>query len=77
MLVLLEGQGYILTMLAAHLQGKAFLSPVSVLASSRWQGYKLGLRHSLRLYFFVAVVLAIAAIYEAIVVVRILPMLAP
>jgi hypothetical protein len=74
-LILLEGQGYVLTMLAAHLQGKAFLSPVSVLAGSRWQGYQIGVRQSLRLYWFVAAALAVAAIYEAIIVVRVLPLL--
>ena len=75
LLILLEGQGYVLTMLAAHMQGKAFLSPAGVLASSRWQGYRIGVRLSLRLYVLVAVALAVAAIYESIIVVLILPRL--
>jgi hypothetical protein len=75
LLVLLEGQGYVLTMVAAHMQAKAFLSPASVLASSRWHGYRIGVRRSLRLYLLVAAALAIAAIYESIIVVLILPRL--
>ena len=75
LLLLLEGQGYVLTMLAVHMQGKAFLSPVSVLASNHWQGYRLGVRRTLRLYLLVVTVLAIAALYEAVLVVEILPRL--
>lgn len=63
--LLLEGQAYILTMLAVYVQGKAFLWPDSVGVASHLQGYVTGLRLSARLYLLVVLVLAVAAIYEA------------
>lgn len=73
LLVLLEGQGYVLAALAAYVQGKAFLFPATVGAASRWQGYRAGLQWTGRHYLLIAVTLAIAAIYEAIIVVLVLP----
>lgn len=63
--LLLEGQAYILALLAVYVQGRAFLWPDSVGASSRRQGYVTGLKLSARLYLLVIVALAGAAIYEA------------
>ncbi len=63
--LLLEGQAYILSMLAVYVQGKAFLWPDSVGAANRSQGYVTGLKLSARLYLLVVLVLAVAAIYEA------------
>jgi hypothetical protein len=63
--LLLEGQAYILTMLAVYVHGKAFLWPHSVGVASRAQGYVTGLKLSARLYLLVVLVLAVAAIYEA------------
>jgi hypothetical protein len=74
-LLLLEGQGFILAMFASYVQGKSFLFPAGVGAEGRWPGYKLGLKHSLRLYALVAAALAIAAIYEAVIAILILPRL--
>ena len=76
LLILLEGQGYVLTMLAAYIHGRAWLWPASVDAASRWQGYKIGIRRSVLLYLLIAATLAVAAVYEAILVVVILPRLA-
>jgi hypothetical protein len=64
--LLLEGQGYILAMLAVYVHGKSLLRPASVGATGRVQGYVTGLKLSLRLYVLVAIVLAAAAIYEAV-----------
>lgn len=76
LLIFLEGQGYVLTMLAAYVQGKSFLLPASVAAAGRWQGYRMGVSRSLRLYLLVSITLAVAAIYEAVIVIVVLPRLA-
>jgi hypothetical protein len=75
-LLLLEGQGFILAMFASYVQGTSFLFPARVGAEGRWHGYKLGLKHFLRLYVLVAAALAIAAMYEAVIAILILPRLA-
>ncbi len=72
-LLVLEGQGYVLAMLAAWVQGRAFLSPHTVGAADRGQGYVLGIKRALRLYLLVGLVLAIAAVYEAIIAIVIIP----
>ena len=74
-LIFLEGQGYVLAMLATYVQGKAFLFPTSSGASGRWKGYRMGLQRTVQLYPLVALQLAIAAIYEATVVIVIKPLL--
>jgi hypothetical protein len=67
--LLLEGQGYILAMFAAYVHGKAFLRPRSVGLTSYLRGYVAGLKLSARLYLLVVIVLAVAAIYEALEVI--------
>lgn len=62
--LLLEGQAYILVLLAAVIQGRALFSPRTVDATSRRQGYWYGLKLTLQLYKLVLLVLAVAAIYE-------------
>ncbi len=74
-LLVLEGQGYVLAMLAAWVQGQAFLSPQSVGAADRGQGYLIGIKRALHVYVLVALVLAVAAIYEAMIVITVLPLL--
>ncbi len=74
-LLVLEGQGYVLAMLAAYVQGRAFLSPQSVGAESRKRGYWLGVKRSVRLYWLVVLTLVIAAVYEALIAIFILPKL--
>jgi hypothetical protein len=63
-LILLEGQGYVLGALGVTLQGRAFLWPRSVGASSRGQGYLYGLKEQARVYLLIVPVLLIAAVYE-------------
>lgn len=65
LVLILEGQAYILAMLAAYVQGKAFLWPRSVGAATRRQGYGLGVKRSVRIYVLVVLLLAVAAVYEA------------
>jgi len=69
LVLILEGQAYILAMLAAYVQGKAFLWPRSVGATTRRQGYGVGAKRSARIYMLVVLLLAVAAIYEALEVI--------
>jgi hypothetical protein len=69
LVLILEGQAYILAMLAAYVQGKAFLWPRSVGAATRRQGYGVGVKRSVRIYVLVVLLLAVAAIYEALEVI--------
>ena len=73
--LILEGQAYILAMLATYVQGKAFLWPRSVGVSGHLEGYRLGLRHSARLYLLIVILLAVSAVYEALEVIYLLPLL--
>jgi hypothetical protein len=73
LLLFLEGQGYVLAMLAAYLQGVAFLWPHKVGAESHLQGYGSGLKQSLHLYLLVMLVLVIAAVYESVIAILIMP----
>jgi hypothetical protein len=73
--LILEGQGYILAMFAAYVHWGAVFKPGSVGAATRWSAYKIGLGRTGRIYLLVALVLAIAAIYEAFEVVYIVPLL--
>ena len=63
--LLVEGQGYILAMLGAYTIGRGLLSPRSYAASGHLQGYLAGVQRCARLYVLVALVLAVAAVYEA------------
>ncbi len=72
--LILEGQAYILAMLGAYVQGKAFLWPATVGATTHSEGYRAGVKRSLRLYLLVAIVLAVAAVYEVLEVIFIIPL---
>jgi hypothetical protein len=67
--LLIEGQAYILTMLAAYIQGRAFLWPKTIGLESRSKGYLEGLKRTGKIYVLVVLTLLIAAIYEVIEVV--------
>jgi len=67
--LLLEGQAYILAMLAAYVHGIAFLRPARVGLSTHRKGYVAGLKMAARVYVLVVIVLAAAAVYEALEVV--------
>jgi hypothetical protein len=73
LLLLLEGEGYVLAMLAAYLQGMAFLFPQRVGVPTRRQGFVAGLRMTARLYLLVVLVLGAAAAYEAVLAILVLP----
>jgi len=67
--LLLEGQAYILAIFAAYVHGLAFLRPRSVGLSSHREGYVAGLKMAARVYVVVVIILAAAAVYEALEVV--------
>lgn len=73
--LLLEGQGYILALLAVYIQGRAFLWPRSVGVEGHWKGYLEGLKRTGLLYILVTITLLAAAIYEALEVILIVPLL--
>lgn len=75
--LIVEGQGYILAMLAAWAMGRAFTSPTSVGAASWTGGYGRGLKQLLQLLPLVAIVLAVAAVYEVLEVIYLVPLLLP
>lgn len=73
--LLLEGQAYILVMLAVYIHGRAFLQPQLVGAVNRKAGYLAGLRLTGRIYVMAALVLAVSAVYEALEVIYAVPLL--
>jgi hypothetical protein len=69
--LVLEGQGYILALLGAYTVGKGLFWPRAYGAQGHLQGYLAGVRRCARLYVLVMVVLAVAAVYEALEVILI------
>jgi len=67
--LILEGQAYILTMLAAYIQGRSFIWPKWVGLERRGRGYLEGLKRTGKIYLLVFLTLLIAAIYEVIEVI--------
>jgi hypothetical protein len=67
--LLIEGQAYILVMLAAYVHGRAFLWPKTVGVEGHGRGYLEGLKQTGKLYILVVLTLAAAAIYEVVEVV--------
>jgi hypothetical protein len=74
-LLILEGQGYVLAMLAAYVQSANFLKRPKSPHSGRWQRYWCSVKQSAQLYPLIALQLAIAAIYESLLVIVFLPLL--
>jgi hypothetical protein len=74
--LLLEGQAYIVAMLAAYQQGLAFICPRTVGAQTHWRGYCAGLRRTGSLYLLVTILLAVSAVYETLEAIYVGPLLA-
>ena len=72
---LLEGQGYILAILGAYLLWRNFFWPQKTGVNTHRRGYLLGLQQTGILYVGVLVFLLIAAIYEALVAIYLIPSL--
>ena len=64
LLLILEGQGYVLAMLGAYLHGRAFLWTRSSGLAGHSQGYLHGLKQQGWVYLSLAAVLLVAAVYE-------------
>ena len=64
LLIILEGEAYVLATTAAILHVRAWLLPKRVGASNHRDGYRVGLRQNLLLQTLVATELVIAALYE-------------
>lgn len=75
--LIVEGQSYVLAAFAVWVHGRMFLAPHRYKLPSRWAGYKTGLAVTIRLYPLIILVLIVAAIYEAIELICIVPMLVP
>jgi len=75
LLLFLEGQGYILAMLAAFDQGRALIRPATIQETRRGKAYLKGLTRSLKLYLLVTGMLLGAAVYEALIGIVLLPIL--
>jgi len=73
--LILEGQGYVLAMLAAYVHGRAFVWPESVDAENRLEGYLSGLVRAGWVYALVTLTLLVSAIYEALEVIYLVPAL--
>jgi len=65
LVLILEGQGYILAMFAAYLQWKGALKPKSAQTESRVKAYWIGVKRTAYIYILVALLLATSALYEA------------
>ena len=74
LVLLLEGQGYILVLLAAFIHGKAILIPQAYGIQGRLRGYLEGLKRTGWIYLLAAMLLLIAAVYEAIEVIYLAPL---
>lgn len=72
--LLLEGQAYVVAMLAAYVHGRAFLWPKSAGVEGHGRGYVEGLRRRARLYLLVILLLLVAAVYEALEVILLVPL---
>ncbi len=75
LVLILEGQGYILALLAVFIHGKAILRPGAYGVQGRLHGYVEGLRRTGWIYLLVTVVLTAAAVYEALEVIFLAPLL--
>ena len=72
--LLLEGQGYILALLAVYVSGNTFLRPRSVGLNTHGEGYVNGLKQTGSLYVLVTLFPAVAAVYEALEVIYLVPL---
>jgi hypothetical protein len=75
LLLVFEGEAYVLALFAAFMHGRAWLKPASIGAATHAQGYLAGVHMSLRLYLLMIGVLLIAAVYEVVLAIWLIPAL--
>ncbi len=66
LLILFEGQGYILTLLGTYIHGRSFLFPEKNNLKNKKEGYLIGLKKIGYLYPIIAAVLLLSALLEAV-----------
>jgi len=71
--IVIEGEAYIVAMLGVWLWWQAVID----IPGKRWLAWRRGVKMQVRVYAFVAGLLALAAVYEAIEVIWLLPIVAP
>jgi hypothetical protein len=67
--ILLEGEAYVVAMFGCYIWGKWLIRPASAGFPSARDAYRAGLRANLQLYRLILILLAVAAVYEAIEVI--------
>lgn len=72
LVIFLEGEGYVIAMLAAYLFWKGVLWPERIGEKKRLKAYLTGIEKTAYLYVLVTIVLAVSAIYEAFEIIYIL-----
>jgi len=75
LLLVFEGEAYVLALFAAFLHGRAWLQPASIGGVTHTQGYLAGVHMSLRLYLLMIGMLLIAAVYEVVLAIWLIPAL--
>jgi len=75
--LILEGQAYILALLAAYQHGVGLFWPGRMGGETFWKRYLVGIKRTGLLYNLVILLLAVAAIYEALEVILLVPLLVP
>lgn len=71
--LLIEGQANVLVILAVYVHGRRWLWPHSSGLTSRWAGYKSGVRATVTLTVAAAAVFFVGAVYEALEVIYLIP----
>lgn len=71
--LIIEGQAFVIAALGVWVHGRMFLWPGHFGLPSRWAGYKAGLKATARLYPLILLILVVAAIYEAIEIIYLVP----
>jgi hypothetical protein len=75
LLLIFEGEAYVLGLFAVFIQSRAWVKPASAGGENHKQGFLAGIRMTLRMYVLVICMLLIAAIYEVMLVILIMPLL--
>ncbi|QIB39001.1 hypothetical protein G3A56_14160 [Rhizobium oryzihabitans] len=71
--LLIEGQAYVLAAFGAYVHGRTFLRISEYRVSTRWEAWKAGLVPLANIYCLVIFALAVAAIYEVLEAIYIIP----
>ncbi len=69
LVLVFEGQAYVLAMLAAAIHWRGIIKPQTVGETKRLRAYWAGLKKTWRIYLLIALILAVIAVYEAYIVI--------